>query len=104
MSAIVTIEDLKAYLRIRHGSEDALLASCLAAAQEQVETATGRTFPESDGGSPETFTTPERARQAVRAYAAWLWAERTPDWQGRDRKPPAHIARLINSVRDWKHG
>ena len=103
MSAIVTVADLKAYLRIRHGSEDELLASCLAAAHEQVETATGRTFPESDGGSPETFTTPERARQAVRAYAAWLWAERTPDWQGRDRKPPAHIKRLIDSLRDWKH-
>lgn len=104
MSSIVTVEELKAYLRIRHNSEDAILQSCLAAAQEQLQTATGRSFPESDGGSPETFSTPERAKQAVRAYAAWLATERTSDPRAPSQKPPAHIKRLIDSLRDWRHG
>jgi len=56
-----------------------------------------------DGGSPEVFPIPQRARVAIKALTAHWYEERAPvPDTPRVTEAPYHVTRLINGLRVWR--
>lgn len=86
------LADLKAFARVDSDHEDWTLDTLLQSATEFVQTATGRDF---------STSTPDRARVAILALAAFWYDQRVPTADAAT-VVPFHLRSLIHQLRDWQ--
>ncbi len=99
MPTVIDVPNLKAHLNITFATDDLLLADKLAAAQAAVESFIGKKLDDE-----ETFPDgcPEPLKEAVRQYAAHLYANREPAIIGVSAQMlPLNVFDLVGPYRCW---
>jgi uncharacterized phage protein (predicted DNA packaging) len=100
MSAIITVPECKAYLRIAYDDDDALIESLIAAAQEWATDYCGHSL-ETDPDDPASAAPPEKFKLAVKFLAAHFYENREVVSMGNTipREVPFTVTALLSQTR-----